>query len=67
MYKLNKNNCQSSYTRARETLLKALDDIGFDKLRFGLHNLRSVGASTAAKQGSSESLIANSTWTLVIR
>ena len=45
------------YTRAREILLKALDDIGFDKSRFGLHSLRSGGASTAANKGVSERLL----------
>ena len=44
-YKLNKNNRPLSYTRAREILLKALDDIGFDKSRFGLHSLRSLNCS----------------------
>jgi hypothetical protein len=46
-----------SYTRAREILLKALDDVGFDKSRFGLHSLRSRGASTAANKGLSERLL----------
>ena len=57
MYKLNKNNCPLSYARAREILLKALDDIGFDKSRFCLHSLRSEEASTAANKGVSERLL----------
>ena len=56
-YKLNKNNCPLSYTRAQEILLKALDDIDFDKSRFDLHSLRSGGASTAANKGVSERLL----------
>ena len=37
-----------SYTRAREILLDALSQIGLNKTQFGLHSLRSGGASAAA-------------------
>ena len=56
-YKLSKNNVPLSYTRAREILLKALEDIGLDKSKFGLHSLRSGGASAASNNGVSERLL----------
>ena len=49
-YKLRKN-CTLSYSRAREILLCALEDLGYDKKLFGLHSLRSGGASAAAAAG----------------
>ena len=45
-----------SYTRAREILLSALSELGLDKSRFGLHSLRSGGATTAANSGVSDRL-----------
>lgn len=46
MYKLKNGNL--SYTTAREILLDALESIGLDKKQFGLHSLRSGGATAAA-------------------
>ena len=40
-----------SYTRMRELVLKKLSAIGLDPKRFGLHSLRSGGASAAANAG----------------
>ena len=40
-----------SYTRARELVLEALEGIGLDRTKFGLHSLRSGGASAAANAG----------------
>ena len=40
-----------SYTRAREILLAALENLGLDKSKFVLHSLRSGGASAAANSG----------------
>ncbi len=40
-----------SYTRAREILLSSLQSIGLDSKKFGLHSLRSGGASAAAAAG----------------
>jgi len=40
-----------SYTRAREILLSALESVGLDKSKFGLHSLRSGGATAAASAG----------------
>ena len=37
-----------SYTRTREIFLEAIQSKGEDKSRFGLHSLRSGGASAAA-------------------
>ena len=40
-----------SYTRVRELVLEKLHQIGLDKSKFGLHSLRSGGASAAANAG----------------
>ena len=40
-----------SYTRAREILLSALEKLGLDRSKFGLHSLRSGGATSAANRG----------------
>ena len=40
-----------SYSRAREIVLKAFETIGLPKNKFGLHSLRSGGATTAANAG----------------
>ena len=45
-YKL--RNGKLSYTTAREILLTALENLGLDKKYFGLHSLRSGGATAAA-------------------
>ena len=37
-----------SYTRVRELLLEKLEAVGLDRKQFGLHSLRSGGASAAA-------------------
>lgn len=57
VYKLCNVNSPLSYTRAREILLESLSDIGLDKLKFGLHSLRSGGASTGANRGVSDRLL----------
>ena len=54
-YKL-RGSAPISYTRAREILLDALGAIGLDKQKFGLHSLRSGGASAAANFGISDRL-----------
>lgn len=40
-----------SYTRLRELFLSKLTQLGFDPKQFGLHSLRSGGASAAANAG----------------
>ena len=40
-----------SYTRVRELLLEKLEAVGLDPKLFGLHSLRSGGASAAANAG----------------
>ena len=40
-----------SYTRLRELFLSKLSQLGFDSKQFGLHSLRSGGASAAANAG----------------
>ena len=47
-FKLDSNR-KLSYTRAREILLEKLDEMGIDKSKFGLHSLRSGGATEAGK------------------
>ena len=46
-----RGNRPLSYTREREILLNALHFIGLDKSKFGLHSLRSGGATAAASAG----------------
>ena len=50
-YKLRNTMKPLSYTRAREIILSALEEIGLDKKSFGLHSLRSGGATAAAAAG----------------
>ena len=57
IYKLCDRNVPLSYTRAREILLNSLEEVGLDKSRFGLHSLRSGGATTGANRGISDRLI----------
>ena len=45
-----------SYTRMRELFLAKLSALGYDARRFGLHSLRSGGASAAANAGVSDRL-----------
>ena len=40
-----------SYTRLRELFLRKLTELGFDAKQFGLHSLRSGGATAAAQAG----------------
>ena len=39
------------YTRCREIFKEALEDIGVDSSKYGLHSLRAGGASAAAAVG----------------
>lgn len=55
MYALRKSG-QLSYTRAREILLESLEILGLDRTKFGLHSLRSGGASAAAAAGVTDRL-----------
>ena len=48
---LRKPNVALSYTRGREVVLEALESIGLEKSLFGLHSLRSGGATAAANAG----------------
>ena len=41
--------CYLSYSTARDILLSALENLGLDKKSFGLHCLRSGGATAAAE------------------
>ena len=49
-YKLRKSG-PLSYTRAREILLEKMEMLGLNKKDFGLHSLRSGGATSAAGSG----------------
>ena len=55
-YMLRKCNKPISYTRAREIILNAFENIGLEKCKFGLHSLRSGGATAAASAGISDRL-----------
>ena len=46
-----------SYGRARNILLDRLEKMGLDRTRFGLHNLRSGGASAASNASVCDRLI----------
>ena len=46
-----------SYTRTREFFLERLQDLGLDKIKFGLYSLRSGRASAACKAAVSDRLI----------
>ena len=54
MYKLRTDNRPLSYTRAREIILDAFSRIGLNKSLFGLHSLRSGGATSACASGVSD-------------
>ena len=54
-YKLKGVKCLS-YTRSREVVLNMFTLIGLDKTKFGLHSLRSGGATAAANFGISDRL-----------
>ncbi|XP_063419642.1 uncharacterized protein LOC134704617 [Mytilus trossulus] len=53
-HKLRNDSRHISYTRARELLLEKLQSLGLDKTKFGLHSLRSGGATSAANAGISD-------------
>lgn len=55
-YKLRNGNKPLSYTRAREILLDALKSLGLESGNFGLHSLRSGGATAAASNGITDRL-----------
>ena len=46
-----------SYSRVRELVLEKLIALGLDKRKFGLHSLRSGGASAAAQAGVPDRLL----------
>ena len=46
-----------SYTRCREILLSALEEVGLDSSKYALHSLRSGGASTAANNNVPDRLL----------
>jgi len=50
-WKLRKVDKAISYTSVRELILKNLKNIGLDSKKFGVHSLRSGGASAAANLG----------------
>ena len=56
-YSLCRLNMVLSYTRLREHLLEALENVGIDSSSFGLHSLRIGKATAAAENNVSERLI----------
>lgn len=55
-HKLRKADKPISYTSLREDVLRAIDGIGLDRKRFGLHSMRRGGATYAANNGVSDRL-----------
>lgn len=55
-YKLRNNKQPLSYTRVRELVLSTLDSLGLDSKKYGVHSLRSGGATAAAAAGVSDRL-----------
>lgn len=55
-YKLRKNDQPLSYTRVRELVLSTLDSLELDSKGYGVHSLRSGGATVAAAAGISDRL-----------
>ena len=55
-FKLRSADKPISYTRTREIMLAAFSDIGLDSTKFGVHNLRSGGATAAAAAGFTDRL-----------
>ena len=55
-FELRKGNVPLSYTRTRELLIDALRPFVSDIKKYGLHSLRSGGATTAANLGISDRL-----------
>ena len=45
-----------SYTTARETMLAAIEAIGLNKKRYGLHSFRRGGATYSARKGTKDRL-----------
>lgn len=56
-YRLCSINKPISYTRSREILLDALESVGLNKKKFGLHSLRSGGVSEASENNVSDRLL----------
>ena len=56
-YKVSNTRKALSYTRCREILLSALEDIGLDSSKYALHSLRSGGASAAASNNVPDRLL----------
>jgi integrase len=56
-YKLRDKNAPISYTRAREVFLEILKDAVPDASRYGLHSLRSGGATLVANKGIPDRLL----------
>lgn len=56
IYRLKKCKAPLSYTRVREIVLSTLNTLGLDSKKFGVHSLRSGGATAAATSGVSDRL-----------
>ena len=55
-FRLREKDVHISYTTARENVLDALNKIGLNSKKFGLHSLRVGGATAAANLGVSDRL-----------
>ena len=52
-------NKHTTYSRTREVVLEALESVGLNKKKFGLHSLRAGGASAAANRSINDRLFKN--------
>ena len=55
-FHLREKDVHISYTTARENVLDALNKIGLNSKKFGLHSLRAGGATVAANLGVNDCL-----------
>ena len=55
-YKIKSSDCSLSYSTVQDTIKDLLRKIGLDAVKFGVHSLRSGGATAAAASGVSDRL-----------
>ena len=55
-YKIKSSDCSLSYSTVRDTIKDLLRKVDLDPVKFGVHSLRSGGATAAAASGLSDRL-----------
>ena len=61
-FRLREKDVHISYTTVRENVLDALNKIGLNSKKFGLHSLRAGGATAASNLGISNHLFQKHGW-----